>query len=86
MTEINFCPYCSAQVHKTICINDKYNLCKDCGKFFRLENILLKCPKCEKTQVVHSDFPGSKGELILQCKSCKKMATAKEFFKFNKIK
>jgi len=86
MTEINFCPYCSAPEHKLINFNEKYNLCKECGKFFLLSNILLKCPKCDKTEIINSDFPSPKGELILMCKSCKKMASAKEFLKYNKIK
>jgi len=86
MTELNFCPFCSAQEHKLIIINEKYNLCRECGKFFLLNNLSLKCPKCDKTDIINSDFPGSKGELILMCKSCKKMATVNDFFKYNKIK
>lgn len=86
MTELNFCPFCSAQEHKLITISEKYSLCKECGRFFLINHILLKCPKCDKTEIINSDFPSPKGELILQCKRCKRMATVKEFFKYNKIK
>jgi len=86
MAEINFCPFCSAPEHKLIVINDKYNICKECNRFFLLNQILLKCPKCDKTEIINSDFPSPQGELILQCRSCKKMAAAKEFLKYNKIK
>jgi len=83
--EINFCPYCDAHGHKILHYNEAINFCRECDTFFRLEPMELICPKCESTNVGDSDFPSPAGEIILQCKKCKKMFSAKEFMEKNKI-
>lgn len=83
--EINFCPYCNAAQHKIMLCRSGIYFCKECSRFFNLESIKLKCPKCEKTRIIKSDFPSPSGEPIFQCKVCKKMTSASEFFKENNI-
>lgn len=84
MTEVNFCPFCNASDHKLLLIDEKKQFCKECDKFFLLEEVKLKCMKCNKTNITLSEFPGANGELIFQCKSCKKMFSMKSLFEYNK--
>jgi len=85
MTEINFCPYCDAPSHKLVLFNKDQLLCKTCNRFFELKHSELLCPKCKSKKISGSDFPMASGEMVLQCNSCKKMFSTKEFFEFNKI-
>jgi ribosomal protein L37AE/L43A len=85
MKELSFCPYCSANSHKILNHDDGYFFCRDCNVFFKLEQLHFKCPKCDSEKIEDSDFPSPDGQIILQCKSCKKMFTATELFKQNKI-
>lgn len=84
--EINFCPYCDASQHKIMLINGKINFCKECNKFFRLDDLKLKCLKCDSTNIKDADFPAADGSIIFQCAKCKKMFSASEFLKSNKVK
>jgi len=86
MSEMNFCPFCGASSHKVLLCKDNIFFCKDCSKFFRFEEISLKCPKCDATEIMKSDFPSPKGEAVFQCKSCKKALSASEFLKSNNIR
>jgi len=84
--EINFCPFCDAPQHKLTLITETMMFCKECNKFFTLEELKLKCPKCDSKNIENSDFPSPDGEIVFQCKSCKKMYPASEFLKKNDIK
>ena len=83
--EINFCPYCNAAQHKLLYCKDSLIFCRDCSRFFKFEGVKLKCPKCGKNKITKSDFPAPSGEPIFQCKACRKMCSASEFFKENDI-
>jgi hypothetical protein len=85
MKEISFCPYCSANSHKILNHSDCYFFCRDCNTFFTLKLHDLKCSKCDSDKIEDSDFPSPDGQVILQCKSCKKMFAAGELLKHNKI-
>ena len=86
MSEINFCPCCDAPQHKILLCKDNLLFCKECHRFFRFEGIDLKCPKCECTEIIKSDFPAPNGDAVFQCNKCKKALSATEFLKLNKIK
>ena len=86
MAEISFCPFCNAAQHKLVNCKKDVFFCKECDKFFRFDELLFKCPKCDKTNIGNSDFPTPDGSMVFQCKSCKKMYSAKEFFEKNPIK
>lgn len=86
MSEINFCPFCDAPQHKILLCNGYIFFCKECSKFFKLEDIELKCPKCDSIKIIKSDFLSPKGEVVFQCSDCKKSLSASEFLKANKIK
>jgi predicted nucleic-acid-binding Zn-ribbon protein len=81
MMEINFCPFCDAPGHKVVRINDTLSFCKDCNKFFELDEKKFECFKCGSHNFEDSDFPTPSGEMVLQCKKCKKMYSLTEFFK-----
>lgn len=78
MKEISFCPFCSANAHKVLSYNDCSFFCRDCNTFFDLNLNHVKCPKCDSEKIEDSDFPSPDGQIILQCRSCKKMFTASE--------
>jgi len=82
-SEVNFCPYCDSPQHKLLHIKDELYFCRECNRFYNLEEKEFKCPKCEKTKIIDSDFPSPNGEIILQCKSCKKMFSVREFLEKN---
>ena len=84
MADLNFCPYCSASQHKVISFNDEQYFCKDCDKFFVLHFQQFKCPKCGSERYENSDFPTPDGQLVIQCKKCRKMLSVKEFLEKNK--
>jgi len=86
MSEINFCPFCDAPSHKILLCKGDMFFCKECSKFFDLREIELKCPKCDSSKIVKSDFPAPNGEAAFQCNDCKKTLSATEFLKANKIK
>lgn len=83
--EVNFCPYCDAPGHKILPHTDGMFFCRECNSFFKLEKVSLQCPKCDSEKIQDSDFPGADGQIILQCKSCKKMFNAKELLDKNKV-
>ena len=86
MSEMNFCPFCEAPQHKMLGCKEDIFFCKECHKFFKLKELLVKCPRCDKENIIKSDFPAANGEAVFQCGSCKHMLSATEFFKSNKIK
>lgn len=79
MDELNFCPYCDAPQHKVAMFDESFYFCKDCNRFFNLEMKKLQCLKCESDRIEDSDFPAADGDMVFQCKKCKKMFSAKEF-------
>jgi len=83
-SEVNFCPYCDAAQQKLMFIDDTLTFCRECNRFFMLKPKEFKCPRCDKTKISDSDFPAPNGEVILQCKSCKKMFSVNEFLEKNK--
>lgn len=85
MTELNFCPFCSAPQHKVTDFEEKFYFCRECNKFFTLKKIEVSCPKCKSVKVIDSDFPTPDGQLVIQCQSCKKMYAVKDFLSKNKI-
>jgi transposase-like protein len=86
MDEMNFCPFCNAAQHKILLCKNNVFFCRDCNHFFRLEEFKLKCPKCSNDKFSKGDFPSASGEVVFQCRSCRKMFSASEFFSFNKLK
>lgn len=86
MTELNFCPYCDAASHKVVSLSNQWYFCKSCNKFFTNEIKQLECPKCQGKRYADSDFPSPDGQLIIQCQSCKKMFSLKEFLEKNNVK
>ena len=84
MPELNFCPYCNASSHKVIPFEDNQHFCKACNKFFSLDFVQMFCPKCQSKRYSDSDFPTPDGQIVIQCKSCKKMFSLKEFIDKNK--
>ncbi len=85
MTEVNFCPFCNASQHKIIDFQEKFFFCKECNKFFNLNILEMKCPKCSSKRVGDSEFPTPDGQLVIQCSSCKKMYAGKEFLEKNGV-
>ena len=83
--ETNFCPYCDAPSHKLLMYKEDMHFCRECNTFFRLNKIILKCPKCESEKIEDSDFPSPDGQIVLHCKSCKKMFSAKELIEKNEL-
>lgn len=83
--EVSFCPYCNAPSHKMLNHAETSYFCRDCNTFFKLEQIILKCPKCDSDKIEDSDFPSPDGQIILQCKACKKMFSAGDLIKQNKV-
>lgn len=86
MSEINFCPFCDAPQHKILLCKGDIFFCKECSRFFKFEELSMKCPKCGSAAVTKSDFPSPKGEAVFQCSNCKKTWPASEFLKANKVK
>ena len=82
--EISFCPYCSAPSHKMLNHEGDMFFCRDCNTFFKLSQIKLICSKCDSDKIEDSDFPGADGQIVLQCKHCKKMFSAKDLIEQNK--
>jgi len=86
MTEINFCPFCDAPQHKVLLCKEYIFFCRGCNKFFKLEELGLKCQKCDSKEIVRGEFPSAAGETVFQCNKCKKAFSASEFLKANKVK
>ncbi|MFH1510685.1 MAG: hypothetical protein ABIF10_03255 [Candidatus Woesearchaeota archaeon] len=78
--EINFCPFCSAAQHKIAAVAEGLMFCRECNRFFKLEHVMLPCPKCNSKRIKDSEFPSPDGQLVFQCQSCKRMFPAKNFF------
>ena len=85
MDEINFCPFCDASEHKILTIKGELLFCKECNRFFQIEEKKLKCIKCDSTNLTDSNFPAPNGDFVFQCKDCKKMFSTKELLGYNKI-
>ncbi|MBW2989107.1 hypothetical protein KY358_02180 [Candidatus Woesearchaeota archaeon] len=86
MSEINFCPFCDAPQHKMLLCRESLFFCRECSRFFRLEELGLKCPKCGSKNIIKSDFPSPNGDVAFQCRDCKKISPATELWKANKIR
>ena len=86
MKEVSFCAFCSAPQHKILNYKDEFYFCRLCNHFFSVKPMELKCPKCDSIKIEDSEFPGSEGEVIFQCKSCKKMFPPKDLVEHNDIK
>ncbi len=84
MDAINFCPFCDAHSHKISICPENMCFCRECNRFFRLEHVKMKCPKCGGFKIEDSDFPAPNGEIVFQCRKCMKMYSANEFFLKNK--
>lgn len=78
MSNPDFCPFCGAMKHKILLLKDELYFCKECNRFFKFEKIVVRCPKCNSPNLVDSEFPSPDGEVIIQCRGCRKMYTAKE--------
>lgn len=85
MTEINFCPYCDASQHKIAAISEEKFFCKECNRFFKIQEKKMRCLKCSSTDIVDSEFPSPDGQMVFQCRKCKKMFSAKEFLSNNGV-
>jgi hypothetical protein len=85
MDDVNFCPYCDSPSHKLLNYKDEMFFCRVCNSFFLLSKIKLICPKCDADKIEDSEFPSPDGQIILQCKSCKKMFSAKELLERNDV-
>ncbi len=83
MQELNFCPYCDSPRHKVAMINDKLNFCKQCNTFFQIKEKRFQCFKCSSTRFEDSDFPNPDGQMVIQCRRCKKMFSVSDFLKKN---
>jgi hypothetical protein len=81
--EISFCPYCNTPSHKILSQDETSFFCRECNTFFSLKQIHLKCPKCDSDKIEDSDFPSPDGQIILQCRHCKKMFSAKDLLSHN---
>ncbi|MCK5283059.1 MAG: hypothetical protein KAK00_06625 [Nanoarchaeota archaeon] len=77
MTEINFCPYCDAPQHKLMLCKEGIFFCKECSKFFRFEDIGIKCERC-KGDLRKSDFVSPSGGAVFFCTKCKRTCTVNE--------
>jgi len=86
MAEIHYCPFCDAPAHKVVAINEDMHFCKMCNKFFNIEFLQLQCPKCQSKRYGDSDFLAPDGQVVIQCSSCKKMYSLREFVEKNKMK
>jgi hypothetical protein len=71
MAELNFCPYCEAAQHKLMACKENLFFCKQCNRFFKFEELDVKCPRC-KGKIQKSDFPSPSGEAIFLCVKCKR--------------
>lgn len=80
MKEPNFCPYCDAPQHKLVLGKDDVFFCKSCNKFFKLIEKSYQCFKCGSKNFEDSEFPAPDGQIVLQCRKCKKMYSHAEFF------
>jgi ribosomal protein S27AE len=81
MKELNFCPYCNAPQHKVVLVEKHdVNFCKECNTFFTLHERKWQCFKCDGTRIEDSDFPAPDGQIVFQCRKCKKMYSGNEFF------
>lgn len=83
MAELNFCPFCDAPRHKVVGMPEGSHFCKECGNFFTLHEVKFTCMKCRSVRFEASDFPTPDGELVLQCRKCKKLFSVSEFLEKN---
>jgi len=68
-------------------IDNETIFCRECNNFFELTEVQFKCLKCGSKRFEDSEFPTPDGEMVLQCKKCKKMYSLTDFLKKNeKIK
>ncbi len=71
MDEINFCPFCDAPQHKLMLLRENNLFCKECSRFFSLEELDIRCSRC-KGKLRKSDFPSPKGDPLFMCSKCKR--------------
>lgn len=83
MSDINFCPFCDTSAHKIVEIQENFLFCKECNRFYRIDELRFKCKKCQGEDIIDSEFPNPDGQIVFQCKKCKKMMPAKEFFDYS---
>ena len=58
----------------------------DVGKAkFHLDLQAMQCPKCGSKRYADSEFPSPDGQIVIQCSSCKKMMSIKEFMEKNNV-
>jgi hypothetical protein len=77
MSEVNFCPFCDAPQHKLMLCKKDLFFCKLCNRFFKLNELDVKCQRC-KGQYKKSDFPSPSGEAVFFCVKCKRTFPASE--------
>lgn len=83
MPELNFCPFCDAPRHKVAIIKDDLYFCKECNHFFNIKERHFQCFKCNSQRWEDSDFPTPDGEMVIQCRKCKKMYSVTDFLQKN---
>ncbi|MFP4424497.1 MAG: hypothetical protein ACLFP2_04690 [Candidatus Woesearchaeota archaeon] len=83
MPELNFCPFCDAPQHKLALLREDLCFCRVCNTFFSVEQKQFNCFKCNSHCFEDSEFPSPDGQLVLQCRKCKKMFSVDEFFRKN---
>ena len=83
MAELNFCPFCDSPRHKIAVMKDNICFCKECNTFFSINQYVYECYKCSSKRFEDSEFPTPDGELVIQCRKCKKMFSASDFFSKN---
>ena len=71
MTDLNFCPFCDAPQHKIMACKEGVFFCKDCNRFFRFEELMVKCSRC-KGDLRKADFPSPSGGALFLCVKCKR--------------
>ena len=77
MPEINFCPFCEAPQHKLLLCKESIFFCKQCNRFFKFENLDLKCERCNG-ELRKSDFDSPSYGAVFMCSKCKKTYPVKE--------
>ncbi|MGM5487890.1 MAG: hypothetical protein ACQESG_02990 [Nanobdellota archaeon] len=83
MPELNFCPFCDSPRHKLALVREDLWFCRECNTFFNVKTRSFRCFKCNSNRFEDSDFPSPDGQLVFQCRKCKKMFSVEEFLRKN---